>query len=91
LSSRKGIAEKKLPKRNCVSKRNCGEGGLSDGCIPVPYRLSVPLTMESTSQSGRLILSHDSCPVNPLLQLESIWELEKRQIAADSGVFAYLW
>jgi hypothetical protein len=38
-----------------------------------------------------LILSHHPCPVNPLLQLESIWELEKRQIAANSCVFAYLW
>jgi hypothetical protein len=47
--------------------------------------------MESISQSGRSILSHNPCPVNPLLQLGSIWELGKHQSAANSCVFAYLW
>ena len=34
-------------------KEELVEGCLSDDCIPVPYRLLVPLAMESTSQSGR--------------------------------------
>jgi hypothetical protein len=45
--------EKKLDAKLSEMKEELGEGCLSDDCIPVPYRLLVPLTMESTSQSGR--------------------------------------